>query len=48
MHGAGGGAPLGNKNAYKHGLYSAEAIAERRAVRALLREAGELLELTNR
>jgi hypothetical protein len=27
MHGAGGGAPPGNKNALKHGLYSAEAVA---------------------
>src|SRR5437763_4530560 len=44
MHGAGGGAPKGNKNALKHGLYTAEAIAERRAIRALLRESGELLE----
>jgi len=31
MHGAGGGAPLGNKNALKRGLYSAEAIEMRRA-----------------
>ena len=45
MHGAGGGAPKGNKNALKHGRYTAEAIAERRAIRMLLREAGELLEL---
>jgi glucans biosynthesis protein len=44
MHGAGGGAPNGNRNAYKHGLYTAEARAERRAIRALLRESGELLE----
>jgi uncharacterized protein YjcR len=43
MNGAGGGAPKGNGNAYKHGLCSAEAIAERRVSRALLREAGELL-----
>jgi hypothetical protein len=38
MHGARGGAPKGNKNALKHGRYSAEAISERRAFRALLRE----------
>src|SRR4051812_4248861 len=44
MHGAGGGAPLGNKNALKHGLYAAETIAERQTIRALLRESGELLE----
>ena len=43
MHGAGGGAPLGNKNALKHGRYTTEAIAMRRAIRALLRETGELL-----
>ena len=45
MHGASGGAPKGNRNALKHGRYTAEAIAERRAIRMLLREAGELLEL---
>jgi hypothetical protein len=31
------GAPLGNQNALKHGRYSAEAIAQRREVAALLR-----------
>jgi glucans biosynthesis protein len=30
--GAGGGAPIGNKNARKHGAYSAETKARRRAV----------------
>jgi uncharacterized protein YjcR len=30
MHGAGGGAPKGNRNAWKHGHYSADAISERR------------------
>ena len=44
MHGAGGGAPLGNKNALKHGRYTTEAIAMRRAIRALLRASGEFLE----
>ena len=44
MHGAGGGAPVGNKNALKHGLYTADAIAARQAIRALLRESRELLE----
>jgi hypothetical protein len=38
------GAPKGNRNAWKHGLYSAEAIARRREVRALLRELREGLE----
>ena len=48
MHGAGGGAPLGNKNALKHGRYSAAAIAERRRFRELLRESLELIELNKR
>jgi uncharacterized protein YjcR len=42
MHGAGGGAPLGNQNALKHGHYAATAIAMRKAIRALLRESREL------
>jgi uncharacterized protein YjcR len=46
MHGAGGGAPKGNKNALKHGLYSEEAIAARQAIRSLLRDSRELLEQT--
>ena len=39
MHGGtdGIGAPRGNRNALKHGLYTAEAIAQRREVAALLR-----------
>ncbi len=41
MHGGapGSGAPLGNKNRLVHGRYTREAIAERRFVRELLREA---------
>ena len=41
MHGGapGSGAPLGNKNRLVHGRYTREAIAERRFVRDLLREA---------
>ena len=42
FHGAGGGGggPKGERNgAYKHGLHTAEALAERRAVSALLRRA---------
>jgi hypothetical protein len=31
------GAPKGNQNAFKHGLYTAEAIANRRQIAALLR-----------
>jgi hypothetical protein len=37
------GAPKGNKNAFKHGCYSAEAIATRRKVGALLRAARKLV-----
>jgi glucans biosynthesis protein len=37
------GAPKGNRNALKHGLYSAEAVANRRKVGALLRTARELV-----
>jgi uncharacterized protein YjcR len=38
MHGGmSPGAPKGNKNAFKHGRYSAEAIAKRREIAALLR-----------
>jgi uncharacterized protein YjcR len=48
MHGAGGGAPRGNRNAWKHGRYSGEAIAERRWLRELLRESLELVEVVER
>ena len=39
MHGGteGSGSPPGNRKAFKHGCYSAEAIAKRRMVAALLR-----------
>ena len=38
MHGgASPGAPVGNANARKHGLYTADAIAERRELAALIR-----------
>ena len=39
MHGGaeGSGSPTGNRKAFKHGRYSAEAIAKRREVAALLR-----------
>jgi hypothetical protein len=39
----GSGAPLGNKNALKHGRYTREAIEERRFAQALIREAMSLL-----
>lgn len=38
FHGAGGGAPRGKRNGnYRHGLHTAEAVAERRLVAALIR-----------
>jgi hypothetical protein len=39
MHGGtdGIGAPCGNQNALKHGRYTAEAVARRREVAALIR-----------
>jgi hypothetical protein len=39
MHGGadGIGAPRGNRNAFRHGRYTAEAIARRRGVAALIR-----------
>jgi uncharacterized protein YjcR len=37
MHGGlSTGAPKGNKNALKHGMYAAAAIAERRKIRELI------------
>ena len=46
MHGGarGSGAPRANRNARKHGLFSRDAIAERRQIRAVLGEARKLLE----
>ena len=44
FHGAGGGAPKGERNGmYRHGEYTAEAIAERKALAHLLRQARETL-----
>jgi hypothetical protein len=38
MHGGTNpGAPKGNRNAFKHGRYTAESIASRREVSALIR-----------
>jgi uncharacterized protein YjcR len=43
MHGGTNpGAPKGNKNAWKHGFYSAEAIEGRRLVRELVRQSREI------
>ncbi len=45
MHGGKSpGAPRGNSNAYRHGRYTAEAIAERRRIAALLRSMRRLME----
>jgi len=42
--GAGGGAPWGNRNALKYGMYAAGAIETRRLVRELTSQAKELIE----
>jgi hypothetical protein len=43
MHGGTSpGAPKGNRNAYKHGLYSAETIARRSEIAELIRIARAL------
>src|ERR1700722_5844767 len=44
MHGAGGGAPKGNKNALKHGDFTAEATETPRAIASLTQQARELVE----
>ena len=46
MHGgaAGSGAPKGNKNALKHGLYTAESKEMRRVVQALERRTLEIID----
>ena len=45
MHGGmSTGAPKGNKNAYKHGVYTAAAILDRHLMRELIRECGEIAE----
>jgi uncharacterized protein YjcR len=45
MHGGapGSGAPRGNKNALKHGLYTRDAIEQRRQTRDLLRQSRMLV-----
>jgi hypothetical protein len=43
MHGGKSpGAPVGNKNALKHGRYTAETIARRRSIAELIRTARQL------
>jgi hypothetical protein len=41
---SGSGAPKGNQNAYQYGLYTGEAIAERRLLRLLLKESRATIE----
>jgi hypothetical protein len=45
MHGGapGSGAPCGNQNARKRGLYTREAIKERQQIRALIQQSRKLL-----
>ena len=44
MHGGRStGAPRGNKNAFKHGLHTAEAIASREAMRSMLMDLRQLI-----
>src|SRR5271170_8438191 len=45
MHGGaqGSGAPRGNKNALKHGLYTREALEQHRRLRDLLRQSRSLI-----
>ena len=42
------GAPKGNRNAWKHGHYSAEAIVRRRSIAALVRAARQTTDRTKR
>jgi hypothetical protein len=46
MHGGaqGSGAPRANRNARKHGLFTGDAIAERRRIQVLLGQARKLME----
>jgi len=46
MHGGakGSGAPLGNQNALKHGMYTAENLAFHEHIRDLLRKGAEIVD----
>jgi hypothetical protein len=46
MHGAAGGAPRGNRNALKHGEFTAETLALKREIQALARLARETMAAT--
>jgi hypothetical protein len=44
LHGAGGGAPKGSAHGrYRHGLFTREAIQERRRINAILRDSKRML-----
>jgi uncharacterized protein YjcR len=43
MDGAGGGAPKGNRNALKHGDFTAEGLALKKQISALARMARETM-----
>ncbi len=44
MHGAGGGAPKGNRNALRHGRYTVEAVNRRRLLSAVVSIARQTLD----
>src|SRR5436305_2018434 len=45
FHGAGGGAPKGDRNGnWRHGLYESDNMARRRTIQTLLKEARKTLE----
>jgi hypothetical protein len=43
MHGAGGGAPRGNRNAVKHGEFTAEGLAMKKQINTLARLARQTM-----
>jgi uncharacterized protein YjcR len=43
MHGVGGGPPKGNRNALKHGNFTAETLALKREIQALARTTRETM-----
>jgi uncharacterized protein YjcR len=43
MHGAAGGAPAGNRNAFRHGEFAAETLALKREIQALARMASKTI-----
>jgi hypothetical protein len=45
MHGAGGGAPKGNRNTFKHGGFTAEGLELKRQISALARMARETIRM---